>query len=291
MTIFLGYIVVFCGSLALGWVANVLAQRLPIENRPLFGPLHCVRSGEVLRWYDSLPLFGYFLQRGYCRHCHKKLPWRFPLTEGLIFVSLMVAWPVYIANNISAWAYLITAFDIALLITIGMIDLRLRLIFPVMIYFGVVVEIVAVLAISGNQNVADRLPDNLISLIFGALVGAGFFLLIYWLSLAIYRIRALGFGDVLLALLIGAQVGFPRVVSALFLGSLIAGVVAFLIFLSRRRKRNDFIPYGTWMCAGAVLVLMFGSAVWQFGPLQVLAGLFDLTFKIIYEWVNNAFRP
>lgn len=278
------YLLICLAGLATGWFANIIAQRLPIEDRPLFGPLRCVRSGERLRWFDTFPIFGYLIQRGRCRYCQQSLPLRFPLLEFLIVLCLVVAWPFY--SNQSLAAYIFNAFAIALLITIALIDWRLRLIFPIMIYSGVLVAVVAVL-VAGSKTADSRIPDNLLSLLLGAGVGAGLFLLIYWLSIAIYHIRALGFGDVLLALLIGAENGFPRVVSALFLGSIIGGIAALIIFASRRKKRRDFIPYGTWMCFGAVLVLVFGNTVWQFGPLQTLAGLFDLMFTIVFEWLNR----
>lgn len=283
----IGYILVSLSGLAVGWLANIVAQRLPNENRPLFGHLHCVRSGEKLRWYDTLPLFGYLAQGGKCRHCGKKLPLRFVVLESLILVCLLVAWPLYTPFGLGA--YFFNAFAMVLLITIGAIDWRLRLIFPIMIYLGLLVAFLAPLIAPGTQGQNSRVPENLWSVGGGMLLGAGFFLLIYWLALSIYRVRALGFGDVLLAMLIGAESGFPQVVSVLFLGSIIGGIAALIIYVSGRKKSHDFIPYGTWMCVGAVLNFIFGNAVWQFGPLRTLAGLLDLIFTIVSLWINRVF--
>lgn len=283
----IGYILVSLSGLAIGWLANVVAQRLPNENRPLFGPLRCVRSGEKLRWYDTFPLFGFLIQAGRCRHCGKKLPLRFIVLESLILVCLLVAWPIY--DKYGLGAYFFNAFAIVLLITIGAIDWRLRLIFPIMIYLGLVVACLAPLIAPGTQGENSRVSGNLWSVGGGMVLGAGFFLLIYWLALRIYRVRALGFGDVLLALLIGAESGIPQVVSVLFLGSIIGGIAALIIYVGGRKKSHDFIPYGTWMCMGAVLNFIFGNAVWQFGPLQTLAGLLNLTFTIVSLWINRIF--
>jgi leader peptidase (prepilin peptidase)/N-methyltransferase len=64
-------------------------------------------------------------------------------------------------------------------------------------------------------------------------------------------------GDVKLALLIGAALGWS-VVTALFLGTLAAGLVAAVILArkgSAARKRA--IPLGPFLAAGALVVLLF----------------------------------
>ena len=282
----LAYILISAGALAAGWFANIISQRLPNEKLSLFGPLHCVRSGELLHWYDSFPIFGFIAQRGSCRYCHKPLPRRFLVLEVLILVSLLVAWPLYTDQPLAA--YLFNAFAIVLLITIAMIDWRLRLIFPIMIYLGLFLALLAALLVPGSQF-TDRIPNSWLSMLGGAIFGTVFFLGIYWLALAIYRVRALGFGDVLLAMLIGAQNGFPRAVTTLFLGAIVGGIAALVIYIGGFKKSREFIPYGTWMCVGAVLVLVFGETVWRFGPLQTLTGLFDLLSMIIFNSLNRLF--
>jgi len=283
----IGYILVSLSGLAVGWLANIVAQRLPNENRPLFGHLHCVRSGEKLRWYDTLPLFGYLAQGGKCRHCGKKLPLRFVVLESLILVCLLVAWPLYTPFGLGA--YFFNAFAMVLLITIGAIDWRLRLIFPIMIYLGLLVAFLAPLIAPGTQGQNSRVPENLWSVGGGMLLGAGFFLLIYWLALALYRVRALGYGDVLLAIMIGLVLGFPRAASALFMGSVLGGLVAVVFLLVRRKKRRDFIPYGTSLCLGVVLILIFGNTVWRWGPFLYVTDLLNLLFTIAFKLLNQLF--
>ena len=73
-------------------------------------------------------------------------------------------------------------------------------------------------------------------------VGAEFvFLLLFMLAFAIYKQRALGFGDVLLAALIGAMTGLQGVGAALLLGVFLAAVGGVLLIAVRVRKRTDFI--------------------------------------------------
>ncbi|MEI6044525.1 MAG: A24 family peptidase, partial [Chloroflexota bacterium] len=269
-----------------GWVANIVAQRLPSKNldKPLFGPLHCVRSGERLRWYDTLPIFGYLSQRGVCRYCKKRLPLRFPLLETAMALSFALTWSLYEKQPIT---YGFNIFYISVLITIGVIDWKHRLIFPVMLYLTGLVAIVASLVTGSHPD--NLMPDGLGSSLLGAAFGGVVFYLIYWLALAIYRIRALGYGDVLLAIMIGLVLGFPRTASALFMGAILGGFVALAYLLVRRKKRRDFIPYGTTLCLGVVLILMFGDTVWRWGPFLYVADLLNLLFTIVFKLINQLF--
>ena len=38
---------------------------------------HCPHCESPLRWWDNLPLLGFLLQRGCCRHCGEPISWRY----------------------------------------------------------------------------------------------------------------------------------------------------------------------------------------------------------------------
>jgi leader peptidase (prepilin peptidase)/N-methyltransferase len=83
--------------------------------------------------------------------------------------------------------------------------------------------------------------------------GAGAFFLVVALAYP----AGLGMGDVKLALLIGAALGWA-VVTALFIGTIAAGFVAAVMLLregSTARKRA--IPLGPFLAGGAIVVLLF----------------------------------
>jgi leader peptidase (prepilin peptidase)/N-methyltransferase len=83
--------------------------------------------------------------------------------------------------------------------------------------------------------------------------GAGLFFLVVQLAYP----AGLGMGDVKLALLLGAALGWS-VVAALFFGTVAAGLVsAGLLFARGREARKQAIPLGPFLAAGALLVLLF----------------------------------
>jgi prepilin signal peptidase PulO-like enzyme (type II secretory pathway) len=67
----------------------------------------------------------------------------------------------------------------------------------------------------------------------------------------------MGMGDVKLALLIGAALG-TKVVAALFLGTVAAGIfAAVMLFKQGSAARKRAIPLGPFLAAGAIVVFLF----------------------------------
>jgi leader peptidase (prepilin peptidase) / N-methyltransferase len=86
-----------------------------------------------------------------------------------------------------------------------------------------------------------------------ASLGAGVFFLVVLLAYP----AGLGMGDVKLALLIGAALGWS-VPAALLLGTLAAGIVSAAMLITQGASaRKRAIPLGPFLAGGAVLVLLF----------------------------------
>jgi leader peptidase (prepilin peptidase) / N-methyltransferase len=95
-------------------------------------------------------------------------------------------------------------------------------------------------------------PHHWVEWVVGSF-GAGLF----FLAVVLAYPAGMGMGDVKLALLIGAALGYA-VVSALFLGTLAAGVVAaVMLFKEGSSARKRAIPLGPFLAAGAIVVLLF----------------------------------
>jgi prepilin signal peptidase PulO-like enzyme (type II secretory pathway) len=71
----------------------------------------------------------------------------------------------------------------------------------------------------------------------------------------LFGAEAFGLGDVKMIVLIGFVVGFPAVVFALFLGTIMAGLVAGVLVVTRIRTLRDYIPHGPFLALGAVVAL------------------------------------
>jgi len=83
--------------------------------------------------------------------------------------------------------------------------------------------------------------------------GAGAFFLVIQLAYP----AGLGMGDVKLALLLGAALGWA-VIAALFIGTIAAGLVsAGLLIKQGAEARKRAIPLGPFLAGGAIVVLLF----------------------------------
>ncbi len=93
--------------------------------------------------------------------------------------------------------------------------------------------------------------DIFVGLGFGAGLGVVFF------SFGLLARGGLGFGlgDVKLMMLIGALVGWPGAMPALFLGVMLAGLPAIALILMGRRKAH--FAYGPYLAAAAIVALLF----------------------------------
>lgn len=96
----------------------------------------------------------------------------------------------------------------------------------------------------------------LLSAVGGAALAFGVFLALFAVGRRLYGPGALGMGDVKLAGLIGAMVGFDGVLPALALGVLLAGAAAAALLLTGRARRGDRLPYGSFLTLAAIGLLI-----------------------------------
>jgi prepilin signal peptidase PulO-like enzyme (type II secretory pathway) len=87
--------------------------------------------------------------------------------------------------------------------------------------------------------------------------------LVWWVRIigrAILRREAMGFGDVTLMAMIGAFLGWQAGLLVFFLAPFAGIVLGLLVVLLRR---DSEIPYGPFLCLGALAVLVFWASLWR----------------------------
>lgn len=84
--------VFFVGS-AIGSFINVVAYRVPLGRSVISGASACPRCRKPIRGRDNIPVFGWILLGGRCRHCGLPISRRYPLVEfwfGAVAVTLFL---------------------------------------------------------------------------------------------------------------------------------------------------------------------------------------------------------
>ena len=228
---------VVLGALA-GSVIHTVSLRLPARLGVIGLPV-CRACREPMSWAGLIPFVP-----GRCESCGEQTNWHKPVTELAAAVIVGLA---LIGHGVTLEGVGIALFSLVLLQVLR-IDWQHHLIYTVVIVPGSLLA----LALAALES-----SSELLSALIAAVVAAVVFALFYALAIVIYRKRALGRGDILLAFLIGAMARLDLVVPALLLGMLLAALGGLFLILIRVRTRHDFIPYGAYLCTGAMVVLLW----------------------------------
>lgn len=235
-------LVLFVLGAAAGAAIDHLAYTIPAHESWRQAPA-CAACGQPRPVRALVPLLGPLWARR-CAGCGAGLPWLRPATELVTGTLFALAYLRYGLHPGTA----VTIVFIAVLLVVLRIDWRHHLIFPQVIYAGLL------LAFAGAVFLPAR-PHDLLWSVVAAVAAAALFLFLYALALVLYRRRALGSGDVVLAAMIGAMAG-PGTVAALTLGMLLGAVGGLTLVALRVRTMRDFIPYGAYLCAGTIIALL-----------------------------------
>nr|WP_081882390.1 A24 family peptidase [Cryobacterium sp. MLB-32] len=250
-------------GLLIGSFLNVVIYRVPLGRSVVSPPSACPQCGAGILRRDNVPVVSWLLLRGRCRNCGAPISPRYPLVElgtALFFgvvtwwvlVSLPVAsgptGPFAVAAALVAFLYL-AAISVALaLIDIDTHRLPNRILLPA--YWIAAVLLAAAGLLAGE-------PERLV----GALIGGAALFALY-LTLALVRRGAMGFGDVKLAGVLGLYlgwVGWGELAVGAFGAFLLGGLFGVALLLAKRAGRKSSIPFGPWMLAGAWIGIVFGA--------------------------------
>lgn len=219
-----------------GSLMNVVASRLPADGEPpIIG--YPLRPGTGhADPFAFVPFIGSIQRNG------GGIDWPKLGTEIAATIAVAIAlW----RSDFSFDGLRASVFALALLLILR-IDWQNHLIFSITI----VPTIVVALAFQAYSSTSELIWST------GAMLGASlFFFVLFIVALLVYGKRALGLGDIWLAALIGAMTG-ENIVAAILLGMFLAGFGGLFLILIRVRSRTDYIPYGAYLCLGAMIMVL-----------------------------------
>ena len=229
-----------------GSFSNVLIYRLP-RNLSVVGPRSfCPSCEKTVAWYDNLPVFSWLLLRGRCRHCSAPFSVRYLLVElaGAACVLIGIARFGWTIDGLSASFFLLILLDIAI------IDWQHMVIPHTLTLGGMVMGLV--LSIFGNPGLSSAL--------LGAAIGGGVILVVSYGYKLVRGVVGMGGGDVMLMAMVGVFLGPWGVPAVLFGGALFGTLYA--VTAGRGRLAGAAkLPFGTFLAAAAVVVLLFGREI------------------------------
>lgn len=237
-------------GLVLGSFYSVCVTRYLDGSSIVSPPSHCPRCGHRLRPWELIPVVSYLLLRGRCAGCGARIPVFYPAIE---LVSAGWAGLVMLVTGPSWWFLGYLALG-GLYIVASAIDLKAYLLPDVLTYPAAGLGLV----LGGFRPEIGPLAA-----VLGAAGGFGLF----WLLAAGYRrlkgVDGLGGGDVKLMLSIGGVVGWMGLPYAILVGSLAALLASPVYVLGPGRGRHMPIPFGPFLCLGAMVQLLYGPVLFH----------------------------
>jgi len=233
-------------GVVVGALINQLASDLP-ARRELTNP-HCPYCGRDRPWWQWLALPVMLVRQDRCPHCDAPIGLRHALTELGLATLYVYLW-LEIGPSINLPIYLVYSAIFALVV---ITDVERRLILNVVTYPAIVFGVIAAYV---------RPNMTLWSALLGGLIGFFAFYLMALVGHVLFGSGALGGGDVKLAAFVGLVVGFPLVIEALVLTILIGAGFSVILLILRLRSLDDYVPYGPFIVAGAMVTLLWGYPI------------------------------
>ena len=268
--VFIPYLTVALFGLVFGSFLNVCIVRLPQHQSIVTPRSRCPRCAHAIAWYDNIPVLSYLVLRGRCRGCGQPISFLYPLVEILTAGVLIAAYarhglsPEFIKFAVLGMLLVVLIFTdlterrIPHAVTLVGSSLGLLLSFFVSVDDRLLEVILAKLGVFVGGSTSSFLGS-----IAGGVFGGGFF---YVVGEAFYRLKhkeGLGFGDVMLMLMIGTFLGVPLTLLTILLGSLLGTLIAAPLHLLSSRFRDYQWPYGSFLGAAAIYASLGGQALLQ----------------------------
>jgi len=292
MPTWLPMVMLFAFGAAIGSFLNVCIYRLPVGQSLIWPPSHCPGCFAPVG-ADNIPIIGYLIVGGHCRHCGVKLSLQYPLVELLSAVLLPLGyWHWVINRGLPAGLFGVYAFVVLTMIVVTFIDLRWRIIpdrvTVLLIACGPVISLLyprlmrttladfvrwKELPVAGGTLtwlVQHERIGALAASLLGVLMGTAVIFVVRTLGTFIFRKEAMGLGDMKLLAGVGGLLGW-KAIPLVFLCAVVAGaVIGIAVYL--RSRRHD-IPFGPYLALGSVVVMFVGNALWKwYLGLMYLAG-------------------
>lgn len=250
---------IFVFGLIIGSFLNVVILRMNTGRSIAKGRSSCARCSTPLAWYELVPVFSYIGLRGKCKTCNQHISFQYPLVELATAIVFTIIYSMAIVSyGITAIAlitFIFSALVASILIVIFAYDIRHGIIPDGAVYSFILLALISIVWKAFNM------PGFNVSyaLVYGVVVALPFFLL--W---AFSKGKAMGFGDVKLALgigwLLGLGGGFSAVIFSFWIGGLV-GII--LLALSRKYHMRSEVPFAPFLILGTFIVGVWGITIFS----------------------------
>ena len=247
-------VLIFILGLIVGSFSNVCIYRIPRNESIIYPASHCPKCRSNISPKDNIPLLSFILLKGRCRNCKSKISIQYPIVEFLTGLTYLI---IYLTYGLSVQTLIYIILSSALII-IAFIDLNEQ----------IVPDVISLPGIGAGFIISFFVPYiSFINSALGVVVGGGIILIIGLGGSVIFKKEAMGGGDVKLAAMIGAFLGWKYIIISLFLGFFLGALAGIVLILSKIKSREDVVPFGPFIVLGSFITLLWGEKIisWYIG--------------------------
>ncbi len=259
------YPTVFILGLVWGSFINMAVYRVKNEL-DFFGRSFCDDKKEKLGALDLIPVLSFFISNRKCRHCHRRLPWIYPITELVTAISFSLAfWTVMQRGSELPWY--------AINLTIAGIMVVFFIFFAIYDYLYWEVNVLAVktaLVLSIILAVASIfLPQIFFPGLSGILAGliAG---LIIAFVVKFTKGSGMGEGDIFLMAFAGIFVGLSGLIPLFMISSISGSIIGIIKAIKVGKLQGVQIQFVPFISFAALLIFFFKEDILGILRLDVL---------------------
>ncbi|MFH1713219.1 MAG: prepilin peptidase [Candidatus Jacksonbacteria bacterium] len=249
------YIILFILGLSVGSFINATVYRLQNNKKIINDRSACPKCRHKLAWYDLIPGVSFFVLKGKCRYCRKRILWQYPLIEfltGIIFILPIIKLPELVPILI----YLLFA---CILMTVFAYDLRYMLIPDKISIPAILIVIIAQFFFSFEIFGLTFAFHYLLNLLLAGFAAASFFMLQFIISKGSW----IGGGDIRLGFLMGLMLGWPNIIIGVFLAYIIGAAFSLPLVIIGKKSMKSPVPFGVFLTAAAIITLLWAKTMMQ----------------------------
>ncbi len=255
---------VFILGLLVGSFLNVVIFRLHRGETFIRGHSKCLFCKHRLKIKDLVPLLSFLFLKGRCRYCKQKFSIQYFLVElitaicfVLIYIKIFPSLDILAGDWLDIWQMVGWFVLTAWLVIIFVYDLKYYLILDIVVIPAII------LAFIFNYV----LGFEVLNLLLAGLVGGGFFLAQFLVS----KGKWIGGGDIRLGFLMGILLGWPHILTALFVAYILGSLISIVLLFGNKKHLTDKIPFGTFLSVATFVTMLYGDwlVAWYWSILTI----------------------
>lgn len=235
------YLIIFLYGAVIGSFLNVCIYRIPNKENIVSKRSHCMSCGNVLKWYELVPIMSYLMQKGACRHCKQKIAMQYPLVE--VVNAIIYVW-IFVRNGFT-FESILYCLCASALVVISVIDWKT---FEIPLGCNMFILCLGILKV-----VSDLAHWN--EYVIGFFIVSSFLYVFFLFT----KGKGIGGGDIKLMAAAGLLLGYQGIVLSLALGCILGSVIH--ITRMKVTKKGRVLAFGPYLSMGILITMLYGEDI------------------------------